>query len=119
MHGRYLIYTSLRFTAGFQAGNEERAAKVLDRERILQGLSKKKSEAGPVSAENLQVRMLPKGDFLASAKEQLCKYPDLLEKFSVRVPRHLRPKKTMASVNTVQNLILDGLFRLLRLAIAA
>lgn len=103
---------SWRWRAGFQAGNEERAAKVIDREKILQGLSKKRPEpatARAVSSEALHVRMLPKGDFLASAKQQLCKNPDLADIFCVRVPRHLRPKKTMAPVNTVRNLILEGL----------
>lgn len=80
---------------------------VLDREKVLQGLSKKKTEStGPL--ESCDLRMLPRGDFLASVKEQLSKNPDLKNKYSVRVPRHLRPKKGAAPLNSVRNLIRAG-----------
>lgn len=58
--------------------------------------------------ESCDVRMLPQRDFLASAKEQLSKNPDLEDKYSVRVPRHLRPKKGVAPINSVWNLIREG-----------
>jgi len=85
---------------------EEDAGKILDRERVIQIMSKE-SESDSRDGPPQRIIVLPPGmSFLESAEDQLLRNPHLAQFYNVRVPREHRRKKSAAPLNTVRNFIL-------------